>query len=406
MARMTSISNRLSEELHAVSKTLDATSLDARRFNEAYGWNFPAISKSQVIGSINALAEYVAQINDQDAASISPAEESRIKELMASLTSIRTHSIPNFAANPTAGFSSLLETLEFARSEIETVFGLRKIPDTKLMPTPLLRRLRAQAERLDQIDTEFGPISDKVQAINAASEAADLLPTTMEELNSTKEKVSIISDEIEQSKASIMTSSKAADEYLSLMREQHKLADDLVRKSEEAFKLSTTAGLAGAFHERANQLNKTLVIAIGALAVALAVAIWTNFDRAKLLKEILQNGNGPEQFYGEFIILVIGLGAPIWFAWLATKQINQRFRLAEDYAFKAAVARAYEGYRREISTADPKFTEVLLKSALNRFDEHPLRFVEKENHGSPFSEIGLGGMFGFLKRKHPETPNN
>lgn len=54
------------------------------------------------------------------------------------------------------------------------------------------------------------------------------------------------------------------------------------------------------------------------------------------------------------LLAFVGVAGPIWLAWLATKQIGQRSRLAEDYAFKASVAKAYEGYRKEAARLDEK----------------------------------------------------
>lgn len=88
-----------------------------------------------------------------------------------------------------------------------------------------------------------------------------------------------------------------------------------------------------------------------------------------------------------FVLSALSVGAPVWFAWLATKQIGQRFRLAEDYAFKASVSRAYEGYRREAARVDADLEVRLLESALARLDELPLRLVEVSSHGSPFHEL-------------------
>jgi hypothetical protein len=84
---------------------------------------------------------------------------------------------------------------------------------------------------------------------------------------------------------------------------------------------------------------------------------------------------------------LLSIGAPIWFAWLSTKQIGQRFKLSEDYAFKAAVSRAYEGFRREAARIDPVMEARLLESALSRLDEQPLRFMDADNHGSPWQEM-------------------
>jgi hypothetical protein len=92
------------------------------------------------------------------------------------------------------------------------------------------------------------------------------------------------------------------------------------------------------------------------------------------------------------LLSFMSIGAPVWIGWLATKQIGQRFRLSEDYAFKASISRAYEGYRKEAARIDEKLEEShlearLLDSALSRLDEQPLRLVETTAHGSPWHEL-------------------
>jgi hypothetical protein len=91
------------------------------------------------------------------------------------------------------------------------------------------------------------------------------------------------------------------------------------------------------------------------------------------------------------------VGAPLWFAWVATKQLGQRFRLAEDYGFKASVAKAYEGYRRDAVRIDPRFEAQLFGIALRRLEEAPLRMIEEEAHGSPWHE--------FFNAKRPKAMN-
>ena len=89
----------------------------------------------------------------------------------------------------------------------------------------------------------------------------------------------------------------------------------------------------------------------------------------------------------QLILSILSVGGPLWFAWLATKQIGQRFRLAEDYEFKASVSKAYEGYRREALQLDEDFSQRLFGNALTRLEEPPLRFVEDTAHSSPLMEI-------------------
>lgn len=92
-------------------------------------------------------------------------------------------------------------------------------------------------------------------------------------------------------------------------------------------------------------------------------------------------------FVLQMVVVVFSLAAPIWFAWLSTKQIGQRFRMSEDYAFKAAISSAYEGFRREAAMIDKNMERDLLQSALTRYDELPLRLLGQDNYGSPWHEL-------------------
>ena len=86
---------------------------------------------------------------------------------------------------------------------------------------------------------------------------------------------------------------------------------------------------------------------------------------------------------------------------MATKQIGQRFRLAEDYAFKASISRAYEGFRREAARVDKDMEARLLASALTRLDELPLRLVETDSHGSPWHELASSDLVKDAMRAIP-----
>jgi hypothetical protein len=97
--------------------------------------------------------------------------------------------------------------------------------------------------------------------------------------------------------------------------------------------------------------------------------------------------------WGNLAFSVLSLAAPVWLGWVATKQINQRFKLAEDYAFKATVASAYEAWKAEAKKHDKAFEQRLFSSALSRLEEAPLRFVETESYGSPWHEFTSSPAF-------------
>ena len=101
------------------------------------------------------------------------------------------------------------------------------------------------------------------------------------------------------------------------------------------------------------------------------------------------------------LLSILSVGTPVWFAWLATKQIGQRFRLAEDYAFKASIARAYEGFRREAARFDENMESKVLTSASTRLDELPLGLVEERSYGSPWHELASFGVIDSAMKSVP-----
>lgn len=92
----------------------------------------------------------------------------------------------------------------------------------------------------------------------------------------------------------------------------------------------------------------------------------------------------------------LSVSAPVWLAWLLTRQIGQRFRLSEDYSYKASIAKAYEGYRAEAAHIDDELAKRLFSIALDKMGKAPLRLVERDSPGSPASESTgfLAGLFG------------
>jgi hypothetical protein len=163
---------------------------------------------------------------------------------------------------------------------------------------------------------------------------------------------------------------------------------------DSAYAAATSQGLAAAFEKKSQSLNRSISLWVVGLAIALGVSAYAGSLRINAILQAIGSGEAGSEALGlHFLLALISVGPAIWFAWLATKQIGQRFRLAEDYGFKAAVARAYEGFRRETVKFGDDLAAQLLQSALTRIDEQPLRFVEPPIHGSPMHELlGSGSV--------------
>ncbi|MOA11013.1 hypothetical protein D3C78_1309280 [compost metagenome] len=158
---------------------------------------------------------------------------------------------------------------------------------------------------------------------------------------------------------------------------------------EEAIRASTSKGLAGAFEIKAEKLNKSITHWVGGLLIALLGGCYIGFERLKVLSAVLNQTNpSTAVIVTQLILSMFSIGAPLWLAWISTKQINQRFKLAEDYAFKAAVAKAYEGYKNEAAkVSNGDFEKRLFDSALTRLEEAPLRLIDNEDHPTPWTEM-------------------
>jgi hypothetical protein len=260
--------------------------------------------------------------------------------------------------------------------------------DPKAMPPMLAKRLRSVKKQLDEVSVDKTELLSQIEAIQNATEAAESLPADLISLRDAREKVSKLSDQsikdsekIDELKVASIANGKLIDARI----EQ---ADKLINQCEEAYRITTTKGLAGAFEERANRLSRSMWVWVSGLLGALVIGAIIGSERLKYLTTAM-NAESPDIgiIIMQSVLSILSLGAPLWFAWIATKQIGQRFKLSEDYAFKASVAKAYEGYRKEAARIDPAFEARLFSTALTRVEEAPLRLVDEENHGSPWQEF-------------------
>lgn len=309
----------------------------------------------------------------------------------------------------TAIYSYLLSML-YISNEINELFSFAVLKDKELLPKKIISRLELYNSGLDTIQEKSGSIESKIKTINEAYDAAENLPTTLKMLRDTNKEIeelkttsssdySIIEEKlrlaqdgskeidtlrenVNELSANVMSE---ASEYLNKLKDE---AQNYIDKCEEAFRTTTSKGLAGAFQDKAEKLNVSIRYWVGGLILSLAAGACVGYYRLHALETYLSNPNSSGiKLAIQLVLSFLSVGAPLWFAWLSTKQIGQRFRLAEDYEFKASVSKAYEGYRREAVQLDSDFAERLFGNALTRLEEPPLRFVEEKTHSSPVMEF-------------------
>jgi hypothetical protein len=267
-----------------------------------------------------------------------------------------------------------------------------------LLPKDLARRLRSLEARLRELEPRTSAIATTIQTIEQAREIADQLPIDLEELRERRKQLQDIADEITRVQEDITAdSTRVADARNRIEHSEKDIGSRIdradgqivavLKKSEQALRGATSAGLANAFQKRRQSLSVAGTIWVVGLIFALCIALAVGWNRVAALKEVLNGDKSAAVIAANSLLALCGVGAPIWFAWLATRQIGSTFKLAEDYAFKASVAQAYEGYRAEAVEIDPALQARLFASALDRIEEAPIRLLDQHSHNSPLAEL-------------------
>lgn len=271
--------------------------------------------------------------------------------------------------------------------------------EKNLLPRDLKARLRSVDARLNELEPRSQQIEKLIIDIENAHTAANELPTDLAELeesrvalenlmNSSQDLAQKISRESEEVVAARKTMEENADAAELRIKNANDAVDAILAKSEHALRGATSVGLSKSFEARKDALAKAGGWWTAGLAVALIVAVAIGWERVNSLKEVLNGSKSATVILVNALLAVLGIGAPVWFAWLSTKQIGTIFRLSEDYAFKASVAQAYEGYRTEaVDLNDEALRTRLFAAALDRFEEAPIRLIEATNHSTPLQEL-------------------
>ncbi len=387
------------QSLDSLSSFVKSSSTEDRSLREALGWNLPAVTRHDLAALPASLASRIREVNPEE---LDDEFIERFEDVPRQLTLLQTETIPYmFSGNGGQAIPAFMTTMGWLTTALEPLLGWQTIQDNKAMPPQLARRIRNTQAALDAIAPEMEQLQEKIRLIQEAYETAESLPADLQTLKEARSTISRLSIESAELNGKIGEHNKKAEESLEAINSRQEEADKLVQQCEEAYRITTTRGLAAAFDERAKSLNYSMWYWVAGLLTALSLGTWLGARRVGLLSELIaQKESQWGVIWMHIALSVFSVGAPVWFAWIATKQIGQRFRLAEDYGFKAAVAKAYEGYRREAARIDKDFEARLFSSALTRLEEAPLRLVENTVHGSPWHEL-LSSKISSNKKKIP-----
>ncbi|MDC5334138.1 hypothetical protein NRA46_13010 [Acinetobacter baumannii] len=377
---------QLCEVLDELSEVVLKSWHDDQILRNVYGWTHPPLTRQDLANIPKELSNQIRRIE------ISKLEDNLVELIEKIPEKIRLmygDTVPYmFNGSGAQAIPIFLSTLEWVRQVIAPLMGWEVLQDNKAMPTQMVRRLRAIQIEIENIIPNKENLTKQISLINEATEAAENLPTDLKSLKEARNQVSALEKDSSFDRKKVSEYKNSIEAQLKSINEMHEQAKQLIENCEEAYRITTTKGLAAAFDKRASDLKWSMRLWVGGLLFALAIGAFIGHERIQILTQALNNSNISWGIISIQIVLSFtSVLAPLWFAWLATKQISQRFKLAEDYDFKASVAKAYEGYKKEAAKIDVDFEARLFNVALTRLEEAPLRLVEASNHGSPSHEF-------------------
>lgn len=376
---------QLKEELNNTKKQIHKSIPAEQNFNTTHSnWSYPGLSKEDIDHRIDRIIEIIDEDNYID---INDYDE-YLDRMIASLQYMNSQTIPNTWNNVAQGLGAILPTLDNIKSLFaEDLQKENKKAEISAALRKSLRETRAMEARLKELSPRIEILGETLDRIESVREAATSLPTDLDDLNEARLKIKEITSSADKNQAHIAIKKDEADLAIEDLRKVKEEAEATLEKCLSAYRSATSQGLAAAFSERSNSLSWSMWTWVGGLITALGLGGFFGPEKLEKLSQSLTANAAGEIIFLNLVLAILSIGAPIWFAWISTKQINQRFKLAEDYAFKASISRAYEGYRSEAARLDKKLEISLLESALSRLDELPLRLVEPTNHGSPMHEL-------------------
>ncbi|HLP65895.1 MAG TPA: hypothetical protein VK181_00095 [Rhizobium sp.] len=386
--------------------------------NQTGNWQSPPIHSSDLAIEVQIIAKEVEELDSEDA---DPELRAFLEKVPDGVKQIRNGHIYShlFNGNFQLAYPALKAFLDSIHFNTQRVLSKRSSETDKRAPSELRRRLRAVRVAIDTLENDTTDLRNSALLINSAREAAESLPVDLQELKDARKSIEATRTAIEITESESKAKLSIITEYARKLIQHEEEAKRVLKAAEDAYRSATSTGLAAAFDASAGRLRISIWFWVATLLAALASAYWIGHTRLGHMQSLLSSPDPrPVNIWCNLLLSALSLGAPIWFAWLATKQIQHRFRLSEDYAYKAALSRAYEGYQREAAKIDPEFSARLFNTALTRLDELPLRLIDERTHGSPWHEFveseafkealakipGLRERFSKLDRKKSNHP--
>jgi hypothetical protein len=253
-----------------------------------------------------------------------------------------------------------------------------------------VERLTEATAVADKVDAVYEDVEQKqgqcAKALEEAQESTAATAAALTEARASAEDVAKLSEKLstlvsdgDKTRERLDALTTEAEGLKKKCADQQQLIDSLLPKG-------ASAGLAAAFAARGGMLERTKWIWMAAFVVSLVVLA----GFAVHLSTLKPPGNE----YWSFVLYRMTLAAPfIWLAWFSAIQYGNTVRVQEDYAFKEATSKAFQGYRdhmEHLASIDDEEAgsamSLMAQRTIEILAREPLRIFGRTHHdASPAS---------------------
>ena len=332
MSIATPILNEISGALSSLAGQVQSQFPDYPSLAEHWNWQQPGITKYDFFDRVNKTISTINNIGDVE---IDESMHNRLSRVPATINYINGNTVPNMQGqNFHFGYVAIVAMLEAIEDLVEPLQpkepNWQEIQDRKLFPANLKKRLDNVQRGISNVENQFSGLSDKISLINEAHQAADALPASLAGLEEARSNFEEARSVIFKIRIEAETALSEIEGYKEQVERNLFKSKELTGNIDEVYSAATRQGLGKAFQERADALKVSTYVLMAILAFILAVAGVISHQRISFVEGLLSNPNLSLQLlWANVLLTVVGVAAPIWFAWLLTKQISQRFRLVD-----------------------------------------------------------------------------
>lgn len=259
--------------LNEVAEKVKSSLTSTNTLKETHNWQFPALTGKELAGLASRLA---ARIEEADIGDLDDASVQKIELIPRRLRALLSETIPNmngqFSAVP-----AYVDTMIVVEKDLDFVLNPMLLKNPNLLPGRVAARLKAVSSKVEKIDSDYAELAARVSEINKAYEAASALPATLQELEEAKSaleearfKVDKLYEEATKAVGKIEDHELTAARNTGAAAAHAHQAKELVAKCEDAYQITTTKGLAGAFDQRALRLSISMWFWVAGLLAALS----------------------------------------------------------------------------------------------------------------------------------------